>query len=60
MSTWLGIIGHPVESEQYEMRERGNILSYYHYRVVPKIGKAVRFIFCITFACTAFVAQPDK
>ena len=42
------------------MRGRNNILSYYHYRVEPEIGKGVCVVFRIPCACPSCVAKIDK
>ena len=42
------------------MRGRNNIISHYHYRVDPKLGKGVCEILHIPCACPSCVAQLDK
>ena len=51
---------HPVSAKKFEMRGRNTILSHYHYRVDPELGKRVCAISRIPCAFTACVDHIDK
>ena len=51
---------HPVAAENFETRGSNSILSYYHYRVDPELGKGVCSIHQIPCACPVYSAQLDK
>ena len=51
---------HPVDAETFKMRGRNTILSHYHYRVDPKLGKFVCAICRILCAYPDCVDQIDK
>ena len=51
---------HPVAAENFVIRGRNTIISIYHYRVYPKLGKGVCDIGRIPCGCTACVDQLDK
>ena len=51
---------HPVASECYNIIGRNTIISHYHYRLEPNIGKGVCVICQITCACPECVDKLDK
>ena len=51
---------HPVAAEKFKTRGTNTIISHYHYRVDPELGKGVCVIRRIPCACTACMAQFDK
>ena len=51
---------HPVSAEKFEIRGSNTILSHYHYRVYPKLGKGVCYIHHIPCAHTSCASKIDK
>ena len=51
---------HSVAAEKFKMRERNTLLSHYHDRVDPELGKGVCAIFRISCECPAYYTQLDK
>ena len=51
---------HPVAAENFVVRGRNTLISIYHYRVYPKLGKVVCVIFRIPCVCPACVDKLDK
>ena len=57
---YIKIPCHPVANERYKARGRNTIISHYHYRLEPNIGKGVCVICHITCARPECVDKLDK
>ena len=51
---------HPVATQKFETIVIDTILSYYHYRFDPELGKGFCAIHWIPCACTAYANKVDK
>ena len=50
----------PIDKERFEIIGRNTMISHYHYRLYPNLGKVVCAIFRIPCAFPAYVDQLDK